>query len=173
MWEMNHKESWKWQWSRSAISDSLWPHGLYSSWNSPARVLEWVAVPFSRGSSQPRDGTQVSHIAGRFFTSSAIREAHKESWPPKNWCFWIVMLEKTLESPFDSKESKPVNPKGNQPWIFIERTDAEAEILILWPPDAKNWLVWKDTNAGKDRRQEEKGTTEDEMVGWHQWLNRH
>ena len=164
MWEMNHKESWKWQWSRSAISDSLWPHGLYSSWNSPARVLEWVAVPFSRGSSQPRDGTQVSHIAGRFFTSSAIREAHKESWAPKNWCFWIVMLEKTLESPFDSKESKPVNPKGNQPWIFIGKINAEVETPVLWPLDAKRQPIGIDPDAGKEWGQEEKELTEDEMV---------
>ena len=87
--------------------------------------------------------------------------------------FWIVVLEKTLESSLDCKEIKPVNPKGNQSWIFIGRTDAEAEIPILWPPDVKNWLIWKDPDAGKDWRQEEKGTTEDEMVGWHHWLNGH
>ena len=95
---------------------------------------------------------------------------HKESWAPKNWCFWTVMLEKTLESPLDCKEVKPVNPKGNQPWIFIGRIDAEAEAPIFWPPDAKNWLLGKDPDAGKDLRQE-KGMTEDEMVGWHHWLN--
>ena len=83
------------------------------------------------------------------------------------------MLEKTLESPLDSKETKPVNPKGNQSWIFIGRTDAEAEAPILWPPDAKTWLIGKDSDAGKDWRQEEKGTTEDEMFGWHHWLDRH
>ena len=82
-------------------------------------------------------------------------------------------LEKTLESPLDRKEIQPVHPKGNQSWIFIGRTDAEAEILILWPPDAKNWLIWKDPDAGKDWRQEEKGITEDEMVGWHHRLNGH
>ena len=86
---------------------------------------------------------------------------HKESWVPKNWCFWTVVLEKTLESPLDCKEIQPVNPKGNQSWIFIGRNDAEAEAPILWPPDAKNWLIGKDPDAGKDRRQEEKGTTED------------
>ena len=91
----------------------------------------------------------------------------KKGWVPKNWCFWIVMLEKTLESPLDSKEIKPINPKGNQPWIFIGRTDAEAEALILWPPDSMSWLIRKDIDAGKDWRQVEKGTTEDEMVGWH------
>ena len=98
---------------------------------------------------------------------------HKESWVPKNWCFWTVVLEKTLESPLDYKESQPVNPKGNQSWIFIGRTDAEAETLILWLPDVKNWLIWKDPDAGKDWRWEEKGMTEDEMVGWHHWLDGH
>ena len=91
---------------------------------------------------------------------------HKESWALKNWCFWTVVLEKTLESPLDCKEIKSVHPKGNQSWIFIGRTDVEAETPILWLPDAKNWLIWKDPNAGKDWRQEEKGTTENEMVGF-------
>ena len=84
---------------------------------------------------------------------------HEEGWVPKNWCFWTVVLEKTLESPLDCKEIKPGNPKGNQPWIFIGRTDAEA--LILWPPDVKSWLIGKDPDAGKNRRQEETGKTED------------
>ena len=98
---------------------------------------------------------------------------HKESWAPKNWCFLTVMLEKTLESPLDCKEIKPVNPKGNQSWIFIKgQMSAEAEAPILWPPDAKNWLIRKDPDAGKDWRQE-KGMTEDETVGWHHPLNRH
>ena len=91
----------------------------------------------------------------------------------KNWSFWIVVLEKTLESPLDCKEIKPVNHKGNQSWVLIGRTDAEAEALILWPPDVKNRLIVKDPDAGKDWRQEEKGMTEDEMVGWHHWLNGH
>ena len=89
----------------------------------------------------------------------------------KNWCFWTVVLEKTLDSPLDCKEIQPVHPKGNQPWIFIGRTDAEAETPILWPPDMKNWLIGKDPDAGKDWRQEEKWTTEDEIVGWHHWLD--
>ena len=97
----------------------------------------------------------------------------KESWAPKNWCFRTVVLEKTLESPLDSKEIQPVNLKGNQPWIFIGRTDAEAEAPILWPPDVKNWLIGKDPDAGKDWRQEEKGMTEDEMVGWQHRLDGH
>ena len=95
---------------------------------------------------------------------------HKEGWAPKNW-FQIMMLEKTLESPLDCKEIKSVNPKGNQLWIFIWRTDAEAEVPILWPPDVKNWLIRKDPDAGKDWGQEEKGMTEDEMVGWHHQLS--
>ena len=98
---------------------------------------------------------------------------HKERWVPKNWCFWIVVLEKTLESPLDCKEIQPVHPKGNQSWIFIGRTDAEAETPILWSPDANSWLIWKDPDAGKDWGQEEKGTTEVEMVGWHHQLNGH
>ena len=97
---------------------------------------------------------------------------NKESWAPKNRCFWTVLLEKTLESPLDCKEIQPVNPKGNQSWIFIRRTDAEAEAPVIWPPDGKNWVIRKDPDAGKDWRQE-KGMTEDEMVGWHHWLNGH
>ena len=96
---------------------------------------------------------------------------HKEGWVPKNGCFWTVVLVKTLESPLDHKEIKPVNPKGNQPWIFIGGTDTEAEAPILWPPDTKSWLIRNDPDAGKDLRQQEKGTTEDKMIGWHHWLN--
>ena len=90
--------------------------------------------------------------------------SHKEGWALKKWWFWIVVLEKTFESPLDCKEIKPVNPKGNQPWIFIAKTDAEAEAPILWPPDVKSWFIEKDPDAGKDWRQEEKGAAEDEMV---------
>ena len=97
----------------------------------------------------------------------------EEGWAPKNWCFWTVVLEKTHESPLDCKKIQLVHPKGNQSWIFIGWTDAEAEALILWPPDAKNWLTGKDPDAGKDWRQEEKGTTENEMAGWHHRLNGH
>ena len=98
---------------------------------------------------------------------------HKESWTLKNWCFWTVVLEKTLESPLNCKDIQPVHPKGNQSCIFIGRTDAEAETPILWPPDAKNCLIWKDPEAGKHWRQEEMGTTEDEMVGWSHWHEGH
>ena len=97
----------------------------------------------------------------------------KEGWAPKNWCFQTVVLEKIFASPLDSKEIKPVNPEGNQAWIFTGRTDAEAEAPILWPPDAKNWLTGKDPDAGKDWGQEEKGTTEEEMVRWHHQLTGH
>ena len=91
---------------------------------------------------------------------------YKESWAPKNWCFWTVVLEKTLESPLDCKEIQPVHSK-DQSWVFIGGTDVEAETPVLWPPDAESWLIWKDPDAGKYWKQEEKRTTEDEMVGWH------
>ena len=98
---------------------------------------------------------------------------YKESWVPKNWCFWSVVLEKTLESPLDCKEIQPVHPKGDQSWIFIGRTDAEAETPILLLSDVKNWLTRKNADAGKDWRWEEKGTAEDAMVEWHYWLDGH
>ena len=97
---------------------------------------------------------------------------HKESRVLKNWCYWTVVLEKTLESPLDSKEIQPAHPK-DESWVFIGRTDVEAETPILWPPDVKSWLSWKDPDARKDWGQEKKGMTEDEMVGWHHWLNGH
>ena len=115
-----------------------------------ARTLEWVAISFSNGCD-----------------SWTIKKAEHWSWAP------TMVLEKTLESPLDSKEIKPVNPQGNQSWIFNGRTDAEAKTPILWPPDVKNWLIGKDTDAGKDWRQEEKGTIEDGLVGWHYWLDGH
>ena len=98
---------------------------------------------------------------------------HEEGRVPKNWCFWTVVLEKTLESPLDCKEIQPVHPRGDQFWVFIGRTDIEAETPILWPPDAKSGLIWKDPDPGKDWGQEEKGVTEGEMIGWHHWLNGH
>ena len=98
---------------------------------------------------------------------------YKESWAPKNWCFWTVVLEKTLESPLDCREIQPVHPKGDQSWVFIGRTDVKAETPVLWPPDAESWLIGKDSDAGRDWGQEEKGMTEDEMVGQHHQLNGH
>ena len=97
----------------------------------------------------------------------------KESWAPKNWCFWTVALEKTLESPLDCKEIHPVHPKWDQSWVFIGRTDAEAETPVLWPPHAKSWLIGKDPDAGRDWGQEDKGMTEDETAGWHHRLDGH
>ena len=113
---------------------------------------------------------------GYGFSSSRVwmwEMDYKESWAQKNWCFWTVVLEKTLESPLDCKEIQPVHPKGDQSLVFIGRTDVEAETPILWPPDVKSWLIWKDPDAGKDWGQKQKGTTENEMVGWHHWLNGH
>ena len=96
----------------------------------------------------------------------------EEGWGLKNWCFWTVVLEKTLESTLDCKEVQPVHPKGDQSWVFIGRTDAKAETPVLWPPHANSWLIWKDPDAGRDWEQE-KGMTEDEMAGWHHWLDGH
>ena len=120
----------------------------------------------NKGSSSQSNGFSSSHV-------SMWELDHEENWALKNWCFWTVVLEKTLESPLACKETQPVHPKGNQSWIFIGRTDGEAETPILWSPDEKNWLSVKDPDVGKDWRQEEKGTTEDEMVGWHHWLDGH
>ena len=97
----------------------------------------------------------------------------EESWALKNWCFWTVVLEKTLMSSLDCKEIQPVHPKGDQSWVFIGRTNVEAETPVLWPPDVNSWLIWKAPDAGKDWGEEEKGTTENEMVGWHHRLNGH
>ena len=114
----------------------------------------------------------VKTMAGFFCSHVAMWELdHKEGWVPNNWCFQTVVLEKTLESLLDSKEIKPVNPKRNQPWIFIGRTDAEAP--VLWPLDVKSWLIWKGPDAGKDLEQEKKGMTEGGMIGWHHRLNGH
>ena len=118
--------------------------------------------------------TKVHIVKAVVFSSSHVQMwelDHKEGWALKNWCFQTVVLEKTLENPLDIKEIKPVIPKGKQPWLLIRRTDAEAEAPRLWPPDTKSWLFGKDPDAGQDWRQEEKGMTEDEKVGWHYRLN--
>ena len=117
--------------------------------------------------------TKVHLVKAMVFPILMWQLDYKESWAPKNWCFWTVVLEKTLESPLHCKEVQPVHSEGDQSRVFIGRIDAEAETPILWPPDAKSWLIWKDPDAGKDWRQEEKGTTEDEMNGWHHLLNGH
>ena len=142
-----------------------------------ARVLEWL--PFLLQGMFLTQGLnlglphckqmlyRLSHQGGQWMWELD----HKESWALRNWCFWTVMLEKTLESPLDCKEIQPVHPKGNQSWIFIGRTDAEAETFILWPPDVESWLIGKDPDVGIDWKWEEKGVTEHEMVGWHHRLN--
>ena len=135
-----------------------------------------MLAPWKKSYDQPRQHIKKQrhyfakkgpHSQSYGFSSSHVRMwelDYKESWAPKNWCFWTVVLEKTLESPLDCKEIQPGHPKGNQSWIFIGRTDTEGETPTLWPPDVKNWLTGKDHGAGKDWRQEEQGTTEDEMV---------
>ena len=120
--------------------------------------------------------TKVHLVNAMVFSSSHVWMWEwdcEESWVPKNWCFWAVVLEKTLESPLDCKEILPVRSKGDQSWVFFGRNDAKAETLVLWPPHAKSWLIGKDSDAGRDCGQKEKGTTEDEMAGWHHRLYGH
>ena len=185
----------------SVMLDSLQPHhGLYSPWNSPGQktgvgslfFLQWMfPIPgIETGSPALQAHSLPTELSGkrikkqRHYFANKVHKVkashvwmwelgHKEGWAPKNWCFWTVVLEKTLESPLDNKQIKPVNSKENQFWIFTGRTDAEAEAPVLWPPLAKSQLIGKDPDAGKDWRQEEKGTTEDEMVGWHHRLDGH
>ena len=130
-----------------------------------------MLAPWKKSYDQPRQHIkkQRHYFAnkGPSHQNYGFSSSHVWIWAPTNWCFWTVVLEKTLESPLDCKEIKSVNPKGNQSWIFVGRTDAEEETPILWPPDVKNWLIGKDPDAGKDWRREEKGMTEDEMFGWH------
>ena len=144
-----------------------------------------MLVPWKKSYDQPRQHIkkQRHYFANKGLSSQShgFSSSHvwmweldnKESWMPNNWWFWTVVLEKTLESLLDCKEIQPVHPMGNQSWIVIGRTDAEAESPMIWPPDAKNWLPGKDPDAGNDWRWEEKGTTEDEMEGWHHPLNGH
>ena len=143
-----------------------------------------MLAPWKKSYDQPRQHTkkQRHHFVNKGPSSQSYGFAShvwmgeldcEESLMQKDWCFWTVVLEKTLESPLDCKEIQPVHSKGDQSWVFIERTDAEAETPILWPPDAENWLIRKDPDAGRDWRQEEKGMTEEEMVGWHHRLNGH
>ena len=140
-------------------------------------LLGWKAITNLDSIFKSRDITLPSKISlVNGFSSSHVwmwEVDYRESWGLKNWCFWTVVLEKTLESPLDCKEIQPIYTKGNQSWIFIGQTNAEAETPIVWPPDAKNWLIWKGPNPGKDWRQEEKESTEDEMVGWHHQLDGH
>ena len=140
-------------------------------------------TPWKKSYDQPRQHIQkqrhyfankVLSSQGYGFPSSHVwmwEFDYEETWAPKNWCFWTVVLEKTLESPLDFKVIQPVHLKGNQSWVFIGRTDAEAETPVLWPPHAKSWLIGKDFDARRDWGQEEKRMTEDEMAGWHHWLD--
>ena len=129
-------------------------------------ILKSRDITFNKGPSSQGYGFSSGHVW-------MWELDYKESWAPKNWCFWTVVLEKTFESPFDCKEIQPVHSEQDQSWVFIGRTDVEAETPILWPSDMKSWLIWKDPNARKDWGQEEKGVRGDEMVGWHQQLNGH
>ena len=174
------------RWGNSGNSDRLYYLGLqnHCRWLTAATKLRHLLlgrkvmtnldnILKSRDITLP---TKVCLVKVHCFSSSHVwmwELYYKETWALKNWCFWTMVLEKTLESPLVCKEIQPVHPKGNQSWIFIGRTDAEAEPPKLWPPDAKSWLIWKDPDAGKDWRREEKGTTGDEMAGWHHWLNGH
>ena len=166
------------QMNRKLVIDSVNPgpwKKLYSashlllgrSYDQPRQhIKKWRHYFANKGSSSQSYGFSSSHIW-------TWELDYKESWAPKNWCSWTMVLEKTLESPLDSKEIQPDNPKGNRSGIFIGRTDAEAKTLVLWLPDVKNWLIGIDPDAGEKWRREEKGTTEDEMVGGHHWLNGH
>ena len=126
-------------------------------------IAEW---PVNKGPSSQSYGFSSSHVRMGELD-------YKKSWAQKNWCFWTVVLEKTLESHLDCKEIQPVYPKGNQSWIITGKTDAKAETPVFWAPDVKNWLIGKDPHDAKDWRQEEKGTTEDETVRWHHWIKAH
>ena len=170
-------KQWK-QWETIFLGSKITADGDYNHEIKRRLVLGRKAMTNQDSILKNRDSTLPIKICPQSygFSNSHVwvwELDHKESWALKNGCFWTVVLEKTLESPLDCNEVQPVHPKGNQAWLFIGRTDAEAETPILWPPDAKNWFIWKDPDAGKDWRREEKGTTEDEMIGWHHWLNGH
>ena len=174
------------RWGNNGKTERLYFGGLQNNcrwWLQPWNLK--ALAPWKESYDQPRQHIkkQRHYIANRGPSSRSygFPRSHvwmweldyKESWVPKNWCSWTVVMEKTLESSLDCKEIKPVHPKGNQSWIFIGRPDAEAETPILWPSDVKSWLIGKDPDAGNDWRQEEKEMTEDEMVGWHHWPDGH
>ena len=174
------------RWGNSGNSGWLYFSGLQNHcrwWLQPWN--QKMLTPWKESYDQPRQHIrkQRHYFASRGLSSQdyGFSSSHvwmseldcEESWALKNWCFWTVLLEKTLESPLDCKEIQPVHSKGDLSWVFIGRTDVEAETPVLWPPDAKSWSIGKDPDAGKDWGQEEKGTTEDKMVGWHHRLNGH
>ena len=174
------------RWENSGNSDRLYFLGLqnHCRWCLEPQNLKTFA-PWKKSYDKPRQlikkqrhyfPNKGASSQGYVFSSGHVwmwELECKGSWAPKNWCFWTVVLEKTLESPLDSKENKPVHSKGDQSWVFFGRNDVEAETPILWPPDVKSWLIWNDPDAWKDWGQEEKGMTEDEMVGWHHQHNGH
>ena len=176
---MHESEKWKWSQSCPTLSDPMdWsPPGSSVNRIFQARVLEWGAIAFSDDKPRQHIKKQRHYFVYRGlssqshgFSSSHVwmwELDHKEDWVPKKWCFQTAVLEKTLQSPLDIKDIKPINPKENLPWIFIRKTDAEAEAPILWPPDVKSRLT------EKDWRQEKKGMTEDELFGWYHQLNGH
>ena len=157
-------------WEDLCVSGKKWPSKLRAMFIRVSSWEQWnVQIETPRALKKAKTSLcwerSVSQSYG--FSSSHVQMwelDHKEDWVPKNWCFWIVVLEKSLESPLDCREIKAVSPKGNQPWIFIERTDTEAEAPILWPSNVKSQFIGKDPSAGKDRKQKEKGVAEDEMV---------
>ena len=180
------------QFSQSVVSDSLRPHEsqharppcpsqtprVYSNscpssrWCHPAISSSVDSILKSRDITLPAKVCLVKAMVFPVVMYGCELDC-EESWAPINWCFWTVVLEKTLESPLNCKEIQPVHPKGDQSWVFSGRTDAEAETPILWPPHAKSWLIGKDPDAGRDWGQEEKGMTEDKMAGWHHQLDEH
>ena len=168
------------------VSDFIfWGSKITSVGDCSHEIKKKMLAPWKKSYDQPRQHVkkQRPYFAnkgpssqGYVFSSGHVWMWEldcEENWAPNNWCFWTVVLEKTLESPWDCKRIQPVHPKGKQSWIVIGRTDAETETQILWPPDVKSWVIGKDPDAGKDWGQEEKGTTEDEMVGWHHLVNGH
>ena len=174
------------RWGNNGNSERVYFWGLQNHCRLWLQPWNWKTLaPWKKSRNQPRQHIkkQRHYFANKGPSSQSygfsnnhawMRELDcKESWALKNWCFWTLVLEKTLESPLNCKEIQPVHPKGNQSWKFIERTDAEAGTPILWPPDAKSQVIGKDPDAGKDWRWEETGMTEDEMVGWHHRLNGH
>ena len=174
-----------WQIDGETVSDFVFLGSKITADGDCSHEVKRLLAPWNKNYDQPRQHIKKqrhyfinkgSSSQGYGFCSCHVwmwELDYKESWVQKNWCFWTVVLGKTLESPLDCKEIQPVHPKGDQPWIFIGRTDADADTPILWPPDVKNWLIGKDPDAGKNWRQEQKGMTEDEMVAWHHQLNGH
>ena len=172
---------WEKKWKQCHISYSWFPELMWTV-TAVTRLKDFCSVKKNYDKPRQHIKKQRHHFAEKVlcsqsygFSSSHVWMSeldHKEGWTPKNWCFWVVVLKKTLENPMDCK-IKPVISKGNQPWIFFGRTGAEAEPPVLRPRDARSWLIGKDPDAGKDWGQEEKGTTEDEAVGWHHQFNRH